>query len=72
MRLSYVAIIIWLVLCGGNNTIAATNAVAERYAGNWVINVEETDLLREELDEKPTVLGGPGNCLLYTSPSPRD
>ena len=60
MKLSYVAIIIWLVLCGGNNTIAATNAVAERYAGNWVINVEETDLLREELDEKPTVLGGPG------------
>ena len=64
MKLRYFALITWLVLFSGNtiiaSTIAATNDVAEKYAGDWVVNVEETDLLREELDEKPTVLGGPG------------
>ncbi|MDA8703558.1 hypothetical protein N9M30_06350 [Pseudomonadales bacterium] len=68
MKLRYFALISWLALFSGNtiiastiaSTIAATNDVAEKYAGDWVVNVEETDLLREELDEKPTVLAGPG------------
>ena len=64
MKLRYFAMISWLALFSGNtiiaSTIAATNDVAEKYAGDWVVNVEETDLLREELDEKPTVLAGPG------------
>ena len=68
MKLRYFALFTWLVLFSGNtiiastiaSTIAATNDVAEKYAGDWVVNVEETDLLREELDEKPTVLAGPG------------
>ena len=60
MQLRYFGFITWLALFSGNNIIAATNAVAEKYTGDWVVNVEETDLLREELDEKPTVLGGPG------------
>lgn len=60
IKLSCLALISWLVLFSGKDIVAATNPVAQKYAGNWVINVEETDLLREELDEKPTVLGGPG------------
>ena len=50
MKLRYFALITWLVLFSGNtiiaSTIAATNDVAEKYAGDWVVNVEETDLLR--------------------------
>jgi|TARA_B110000977_G_C10991725_1_gene460189 hypothetical protein len=60
MKLGYLALLTCLATFCSNSIIAATNAVAEKYAGEWVINVAETDLLREELDEKPTVLGGPG------------
>ena len=59
MTLRYFAFFICLAAFCSNNVAAAMNKVTEKYTGDWVINVAETDLLREELDEKPTVLGGP-------------
>ncbi|MEZ7818866.1 MAG: hypothetical protein QMB25_05720 [Pseudomonadales bacterium] len=61
MKSAHLALWAGLIMFWGSYAVAAkTDAIAEKYAGNWIINVDETDLLREVLDEKPTVLGGPG------------
>ena len=59
MMLRYFAFFTCLAAFCSYDVVAAMITVTEKYTGDWVINIEETDLLREELDEKPTVLGGP-------------
>lgn len=59
--LSVLTILAALTIFLSGAVVAATeDKIADKYAGDWVINLAESDLLREELDEKAPVLQGAG------------
>jgi hypothetical protein len=49
-----------MLLSSPLSAAGSVDKIAASFAGAWVLNLEETDLLREELDEKPTLIQGPG------------